>query len=197
MGFTSFIFDESVTQTDPGRVRVPDGYYLLRANKVEPTAEDYEKTAGLIFDFTIMEGAAGVGRNIPEYCALGGKKSQDGRGSQFALGRTLGALGEAALAKALNGQAIETYAKFAALARGISQKISGKMCVALIAETPFNGRTISGIEELLPADEWPTMKQLSAPSAAPRAPQANGTSPAVSPPVGQLPDELAAMFAAP
>lgn len=199
MGFVPFDFDDSVTQTEASRPRVPEGYYLLRANKAEATAEEYEKTPGIIFEFTIMEGAAGVGRSIPEYCALSNKKTSDGRGTQFALGRTLGALGQAALAKALAGQSMSSYARFKQLADGISARIAGKMCVALIADQLVNGRAFSGIEELLPADEWATMKTMSAPQAAPRtasAPAQNGQAQAPAPPVGNLPDELAAMFAA-
>jgi hypothetical protein len=67
--------------------------------------------------------------------------------------------------------------------------------VALIADQAgTTGRSFSGIEELLPADEWATMKTAAAPTAAPRAatPANNG---AAAAPVGSLPDELAAMFA--
>jgi hypothetical protein len=54
MGFQPIEFDESVGQTDPGRVRVPEGYYRLKALRAEPTPEDYEKTTGAIVHFVIQ-----------------------------------------------------------------------------------------------------------------------------------------------
>lgn len=198
MPFQGFAFDDSVTQTEPGRVRVPEAYYLLECAGAEPTAEDYDKNTSIIFNFTIREGAAGIGRSIPQYCVLSvGQKN--GRGTQFGLGRALGALGQAQVAKALNGQNIDSYEKFKALTAGISQRVKGKLVVALIADQPGlnGGRPFSGIEELLPADEWASMKGLAAPSSAPAAAAAvNGASAAAAPaaPVGTLPAELAALF---
>lgn len=201
MPFEGFTFDDSVGRTEPGRPRVPEGYYLLRCDDANPTPEEYEKTPGIIFSFTIMEGAAGVGRQIPRQCVLknADPSKNNGQGTQFALGQTLGALGQAAVAKALIGKQIANYSQFQALANGIAQRVKGQTCVALIADQPpVNGRQpFSGIEQLLPADEWPTMKNatLTAPNA-PRAATPAAAAAAAAPvnPAG-MDKALADMFA--
>lgn len=203
MPFTTFSFDESVGRTEPGRPHVPEGYYHFEAVKLEPTPEDYTGTTGTLLTVKFIEGpsdnpSAGVGREMRDYSALAGKKSSDGRGSQFGLGQTLGAFGLADIAKRLVGQNIDSYAKFSALCANLSKMIAGKRACGLVADQPGNnGRPFSGIEEWLPDGEWDNLKntRLTPVAAAPRptatAAAANGT---IAPPAS-VTAEVDALFA--
>lgn len=186
MTFAPFAFDESVTQTEPGRPHVPQGYYLLGKVKMEPTPEEYEKTTGVFTTFRFKEGPsnapdAGKGREIRDYTALG-SGIKNGRGTQFGFGMLLGALGFANVAKKLVGQKINSYAEFKNLIEVIDQKVGEADVVALIADNVgTTGRPFSSIEEVLPASEWPNLKNASlSPMVGPRT-APNGVA-AVAPP---------------
>lgn len=153
MPFDGFTFDDSVGRTEQARARVPEGYYLLEAEKVEPTAADYDKTPGIFFTYRIVEGPrqnpnAGKGGKLRDYNTI--KKD-----AQFGLGMTLGALSMEALAKGLAGRAIPNYQTFQALCGQLEARVKGKRVVGLIADQPGNnGRPFSGIESLFKADQW-------------------------------------------
>jgi hypothetical protein len=161
--FQSFSFDESVTQTEPGRPHVPEGYYLLAKSKMEPTPEEYEKTTGVFTTFRFKEGPAhapdaGKGREIRDYSALGSGQ-RNGRGTQFGFGMLLGALGFASTAKKLAGKTINNYQEFKNLIEVIDQRTGQGDVVALIADNMgTNGRPFSSIEEFLPAAEWANVR---------------------------------------
>lgn len=200
MPFTPFNFDDSAGQTEPGRVRVPEGYYLFECEKVEPTAQDFAGTTGMYFHYVIRDGAMGVGRGLRDYCALGAKQTQDGRGTQFGFARALGALGQAQVAKQLAAGkvAIDSYTKLTGLCAQLSARVKGQQCVALVGDETVNGRTISSVQELLPATDWASLKgtlitSAARPAMAPSAATPNGT-PAATADVGSLNAEIDAMF---
>ena len=158
MPFQGFNFDDSVTRTEAGRARVPEGYYLVECEGMEPTAADYDKTAGIWNKLRIVSGpdaapGLGVGGRLRDYNAVGKADAQ------FGLGQTLGAFGYADVAKALAGRAIPTYQHFEALAKALSQRCSGRRAVALIADQPGQTRPFSGIEALYPESDWGTYRQ--------------------------------------
>ena len=144
MPFEPFTFDDSVGRTEPARARVPEGYYLLEAEKVEPTPENYEKTTGVYVTWRIVQGprqapGVGVGGRMRDYNTL--KKD-----AQFGLGMTLGAVGQEMVAKSLAGKSIPTYQHLLALCAQIETRVKGKRAVGLIADQPGNsGRPFSGI----------------------------------------------------
>src|SRR5262245_31320362 len=157
-GFTPFTFDDSVTRTEPGRARVPEGYYLVECEGMEPTAETFEKTAGIWNKIRIVQGpdaapGLGVGGRLRDFNAVGKADAQ------FGLGQTLGAYGHADVAKALAGRAIPTYAFFQQLAAALSQRCTGRRAVALIADQQGQTRPFSGVEELHPESDWATYRQ--------------------------------------
>lgn len=189
MPFQPFEFDDSIAQTEPGRPHVPPGWYLLTKINMEPTPEDYARTTGVFTTFRFKEGPshapdAGKGREIRDYSTLGAGV-KNGRGSQFGLGMQLGAMGFSGVAKKLPGVKVTTYAEFKALIDQINQGTGSPDVCALIADqdsTTGNGRTFSGIEEYLPASEWPNVKNsLGNPNLGPRV-QSNGTTAAPPPP---------------
>jgi hypothetical protein len=193
MPFQSFEFDESIGQTEPGRPHVPEGYYRFQAVKLDPTPEDYSGTTGVLLTVKFAEApdhapGAGVGREMRDYSALAGKKSKDGRGSQFGLGQTLGAFGLSAIAKKFaernpDGTAkvkINTYTEFENLCVRLTGLIAGKFAVGLVANQPSNrdGREFSGIEEWLPDEDWATLKRSNLATAAPRSTAVSTNGPA-------------------
>jgi hypothetical protein len=157
MPFEPFTFDDSVGRTEPSRARVPEGYYLVECDLVEPTEENYAKTTGMYFTWRIVQGPAaspslGVGGRLRDYNTL--KKD-----AQFGIGQSLGAVGLERIAKALPGRSMPTYQHLQALAAQISQYARGKRAVALIADQPGQtGRPFSGIESLFPADRWDDLR---------------------------------------
>jgi hypothetical protein len=158
MPFQGFSFDDSVTRTEAGRARVPEGYYLIECEGMEPTAADYDKTAGIWNKIRIVQGpdaapGLGVGGRLRDYNAVGKADAQ------FGLGQTLGAFGYADVAKALAGRAIPTYQHFEALAKALSARCAGKRAVALIADQPGQTRPFSGVEALYPESDWATYRQ--------------------------------------
>lgn len=153
MPFEPFAFDDSVARTEPARARVPEGYYLMEAEKVEPTPEDYPRTTGIFFTWRIVQGpkhnpGAGVGGRMRDYNTV--KKD-----AQFGLGMTLGALGMDQIAKSLAGKPMPSYQHLQALCGQLEARMKGKRAVALIADQPGNqGRPFSGIESLFPVSQW-------------------------------------------
>jgi hypothetical protein len=157
-GFQGFTFDDSVTRTEAGRARVPEGYYLVECEGMEPTAEDFQKTAGIWNKVRIVQGpdsapGLGVGGRLRDFNAVGKADAQ------FGLGQTLGAFGHADVAKALAGRAIPSYQHFQQLAAALSQRCVGRRAVALIADQQGQTRPFSGIEELHPESDWATYRQ--------------------------------------
>lgn len=179
MPFTPFTFDDTVGRTEPGRPRVPEGYYLLECLGVKATPEDYEKTPGYIFDWKILEGAAGHGRSISQYNTV---KAE----AQFGLGMTLGALGLADLAHKLKNQAVGSWAQFDAIAKALSSKATGRKAVGLIADQAGARGTFSSIEQVQSADDWATVKDA---AFGPRvSQQTNGAPVAVGAPAAPVQD---------
>jgi hypothetical protein len=153
MPFEAFSFDDSVGRTEQARARVPEGYYLVEAEKVDPTPADYERTTGVFVTWRICEGprsnpGVGKGGKLRDYNTM--KKD-----AQFGLGMTLGAIGMEQLAKGLAGRSIANYQAFQALCGQLESRMKGKRAVALIADQPGNnGRPFSGIESLFPVSQW-------------------------------------------
>lgn len=164
MPFQGFSFDDSVGRTEPGRARVPEGYYLVECEGMEPTPEDYERTIGIYNKIRIIQGpdsapGLGVGGRMRDYNALGKADAQ------FGLGQTLGAYGLDALAKQLAAQKLafapghDGYVQFQRLTAALAQRATGKQAVALIADQPGqNGRPFSGVEALFSAADWTTYR---------------------------------------
>lgn len=157
-GFQGFTFDDSVTRTEPGRARVPEGYYLVECEGMEATAENYEKTAGIWNKIRIVQGpdaapGLGVGGRLRDFNAVGKADAQ------FGLGQTLGAYGQTAIAKSLAGRPIPNYATFTQLAAALSARCTGKRAVALIADQQGQTRPFSGVEEMHPESDWVTYRQ--------------------------------------
>lgn len=164
MPFAGFTFDDSVGRTEPGRPRVPEGYYLLDFEGFEPTAEDYEKTIGVWAKFQIVSGpdanpGVGVGGRMRDFNSVGKADAQ------FGLGQTLGALGHPEIAKALATQKLnfapgpEGYRQFTNLVANMTNRVGRVRVVALIADQPGQTRPFSGIESLHPASEWETYRK--------------------------------------
>jgi hypothetical protein len=153
MPFESFAFDDSITRTEPSRARVPEGYYLMECDGMEPTAADYEKNTGVWATWRILQGpdanpGLGVGGRMRDFNLVGKKDAQ------FGLAQTLGALGLKPVAEALRGRAIPNYAAFQALVKQLDTRCKGKRAVARIADQPGQSRPFSGIDELFPEAEW-------------------------------------------
>lgn len=174
MPFTPFSFDESVGRTEPGRPRVPEGYYLLDFEGFEPTPEEYDKTTGIYGKFQIISGpdanpGVGVGGRMRDFNAVGKPDAQ------FGLGQTLGALGHPEIAKALATQkmSITSWAHLNNLCANMTQRVGRVRVVALIADQPGQTRPFSGIESLHPASEWETYRKATMVGAATVARPAN------------------------
>jgi hypothetical protein len=176
-GFQGFSFDDSVGRTEPGRARVPEGYYLIECEGMDPTAEDYEKTVGIWNKIRIVQGpdsapGLGVGGRLRDFNSVGKVDAQ------FGLGQTLGAYGLEAVAKQLAAGKVNvpSYAAFQRLCQGLSQRATGKRAVALIADQPGQTRPFSGIEALYPEADWATYRQAQVlgQSVAPQAMPSNG-----------------------
>lgn len=160
MPFTGFSFDDSVGRTEAGRARVPEGYYLIECEGLEPTAADYDKTVGIWNKVRIVQGpdsapGLGVGGRLRDFNSVGRVDAQ------FGLGQTLGAYGLEAVAKQLAQQKLNvpTYEAFANLTAQLSRRAAGKRAVALIADQPGQTRPFSGIEQLFPEADWATYRQ--------------------------------------
>src|SRR5262245_1231087 len=160
MPFTPFSFDDSVGRTEAGRARVPEGYYLVECEGMEPTARDWEKTTGVWNKVRIVSGpdaapGTGVGGRLRDFNSVGKADAQ------FGLGQTLGAFGQEPIAKQLaSGKVrIDSYEQFERLVANISQRCAGKRAVAFIADQPGTTRPFSGIEALYPEGDWPNYRQ--------------------------------------
>jgi hypothetical protein len=177
MAWTPIEIDGSVGRTDGARARVPEGYYLIECEGAEPTAEDFEKTAGIFVKIRIVQGpdatpGLGVGGRLRDYNTMGKKDAF------FALGSTLKAFGLGAIAKQLETRAkagqplrLATYRDFAAFTENIAQRLTGRRAVALIADQPGNnGRPFSGVESLFEEADWATYRTAQM-VGAPTAPQ--------------------------
>lgn len=160
MPWTPFGFDDSVGRTEPGRARVPEGYYLVECEGMEPTPEEYERTTGIYNKIRIVQGpdsapGLGVGGRMRDYNAVGKPDAQ------FGLGMTLGAFGLESLAKQLATGKVQvpTYTHFKNLVARMGQAATGRRAVALIADQPGqNGRPFSGVEALYPEADWQTYR---------------------------------------
>ena len=153
MPFEAFSFDDSITRTEPSRARVPEGYYLMECDGMEPTAQDYEKNTGVWATWRIVQGpdanpGLGVGGRMRDFNLVGKKDAQ------FGLAQTLGAVGMKNVAEALKGRTIPSYAAFAQVVSQLDQRCKGKRAVARIADQPGQTRPFSGIDELFPESEW-------------------------------------------
>src|SRR5215471_3449094 len=193
MPFTAFSFDDSVGRTEPGRPRVPEGYYLMDFEGFEPTPEDYDKTTGIYGKYAIVSGpdanpGVGVGGRMRDFNAVGKPDAQ------FGLGQTLGALGHPEIAKALATQkmVISTWQQLANLCQNMTNRVGKVRVVALIADQPGNqGRPFSGIESLHLASEWDNYRRAAVVGAATVAqPNANGAPRAGNPVPQQTVDDL-------
>jgi|SRR5262245_30776659 len=164
MPWSGFSFDDSVGRTEPGRARVPEGYYLVECERMEPTAEDYDKNIGIWNYVRIVQGpdsapGLGLGGRLRDFNMVGKTDTQ------FGLGMTLGAFGLEAIAKQLASQKLvfapghAGYEQFQRLCLGLSQRAAGKRAVALIADQVGQSRPFSGIEQLFPESDWQTYRQ--------------------------------------
>jgi hypothetical protein len=157
--------DASVGRTDGARARVPEGYYLVECEGLDPTPEDFEKTAGIFCKLRIVQGpdsapGVGVGGRLRDYNTMGKKDAF------FAIGSTLSAFGLGAIAKQLETRAkagqplkLATYKDFVAFTENIAQRLVGRRAVALIADQPGNnGRPFSGVESLFIETDWATYR---------------------------------------
>jgi len=163
-GFVPYELDDSFTRTEPGRPRVPQGYYLAEVAAIRPTPKDYEKTPGFNVDFRILEGpvsapGAGVGRTIGRYASMGGKS-----GSQFGMAGMMGAAGIGDIAKALYAderfRKVSTWEKHAQIAQFIESKMRSRRVVLTIAdEMSPQGRAFSSILEVNSPENWDQQKQ--------------------------------------
>jgi len=193
MPFVPFSFDDSVGRTDPGRPRVPEGYYLMDFEGFEPTPENYDKTTGIYGKLQIVSGpdanpGVGIGGRFRDFNAVGKPDAQ------FGLGQTLGALGHPEIAKALATQkmVISTWQQLANLCQNMTNRVGKVRVVALIADQPGNqGRPFSGIESLHLASEWDNYRRAAVVGAATVAqPNANGAPRAGNPVPQQTVDDL-------
>lgn len=181
MPYSPVTLDDSFGRTEPGRPRVPQGYYRAQVEAVRPTPENYERTPGYNVDFRIVSGptanpGAGVSRTIARYCSMGGKE-----GSQFAIAGVIGAAGQAAFAHdllgRLKGRAMD-YAMFVQVAKLIEKAIKGKYVVlTIVDEVSQQGRPFSSILEVQADANWETLQGTPL-VGAPSAP--NGPAPAAA-----------------
>jgi hypothetical protein len=159
--FEAFSFDDSVARTEASRARVPEGYYLVECQGFEPTAQDYAKSTGIWCNIRIIQGpdanpGLGVGGRMRDFNTVGKADAQ------FGLAQTLGAFGQAQLAKSLVGRSIPTYQHLQQLCAALSQRTQNAKAVALIADQPGQTRPFSGVEALYPATEWDVYRKASA-----------------------------------
>lgn len=195
MPFKPYKIDDSFLQTEPGRARVPMGYYKAVVAGLRPTSKDYDGVVGYHVDFRITDAPsyadnAGIGRTFPRYCSMGSE------GHQFNLPKILGAVGAGALAQALHDDAkfssVDTWEKHAQLGQFIEGKIKGRAVILAIHDRTFQGRTFSDILEVSPPDNWETIRHSkliggsSVSTPAPEAPNGNAT----------LADQVQGMFEA-
>jgi len=157
MPFEPFTFDDSVGRTEAGRARVPEGYYLVECEKLEPTAEDRaaDKKDGVWNYVRIVQGpdaapGLGLGGRLRDFNLVGNKNS-------FGLGMMLGAYGLPEIAKQLPSVRIDSYTTFVRLVNNLDSRCRGRRAVAFIADQDIqtqSGRPISGIEALYPESDW-------------------------------------------
>lgn len=156
MPFEAFSFDDSVGRTEAARARVPEGFYLVECEGLEPTAEDYKNTTGVWCKVRIVAGpdaspSTGVGGRMRDFNAVGKTDAQ------FGLGQMLAAFGQEAVAKQLANSKLQipNYAAFQNLVTNLNSRVQGKRAVAFIADQQgTNGRSFSGIDELHPEADW-------------------------------------------
>jgi len=163
MPFQGYKLDDSFTRTEPGRPRLPQGYFRAQIVAVRPTPKDYDRTPGYNVDFKIVEGptsapGAGVGRTISRYNSMGGKE-----GSQFGMAGTMGAAGQGDVAKALRADPrynnVQTWELHAQIGKFIETKIAGKFVVlTVVDEVSQQGRPFSSVLEVQADDNWDTLK---------------------------------------
>lgn len=161
MPFEAFSFDDSVARTEASRARVPEGYYLVECQGFEPTAQDYAKNTGIWCSIRIVQGpdsnpGLGVGGRMRDFNLVGKADAQ------FGLAQTLGAFGQATVAKSLVGRSIPSYQALQQLCTALTQRTQNAKAVALIADQPGQTRPFSGIEALYPATEWDVYRKASA-----------------------------------
>lgn len=196
MPFQPYKLDDSFTRTEPGRPRLPQGYYLASITSVVPTPENYDKTPGYNVNFRITEGpasnpGAGVGRTMPRYCSMGGKE-----GSQFGMAGIMGAAGQGEVAKALRANPkynnVQTYALHVQIGKFIEGKIAGKVVVLTVTDEVSNqGRPFSSVLEVQSGDQWDGLKGT---------PLIGGTGPTAAPngaatgPTVSMAEAVAGMF---
>jgi hypothetical protein len=201
MPYKPVILDDSFTRTEPGRSRVPQGYYLGEVARLEPTAESYDKTPGYTFQFRILEGpaaspAAGRGREIPRYGAMSER-------AQFGVAGILGALGQGDLAKAIftqyGGKPLP-YDTFVKIGRFIESKTKGGKVILMVGnEMSPQGREFSSVLEIgaYTAEDWAAKRQENLVGGI------NGTGAGVpggavaAAPTASLADQVSAMFEQP
>lgn len=180
MPFEPYTFDDSVARTEEARVRVPEGYYLVEIEKLDPTPADYPRTTGFFTTVRIIASPkslpnVGIGGRMRDYSTV--KKE-----AQFGLGQMLGALGLENIAKSLPGKSSPTYQHHQALAGQLEARVKGKRAVVLIADQAGNnGRPFSGIDAWSPAARWEDLSGAAlvrTNGAPPVATGATGTGPA-------------------
>ena len=159
MPFEPFSFDESVGRTAQRSARVPEGFYLVEVEDVQPTDEHYPKTTGINTSVVILESPdslpdAGMGERLVDYSTVK-------YNAQFGFGQMLKALGHNDIAQALATQKphFATYEQFRNFALNVGQRIKGIKAVVLIADQQGSQKPFSGIESWYPATDWPTKRK--------------------------------------
>lgn len=148
MPWQQVVIDESIlSEGGAGRIRVDEGDYLGVIAGVRPTSEDYDGPPAWIWQLRIKEGSGNLGRSI----GFWGTFKKD---AQFGTGRLLSLIGKKTIAEQLQGQTIETYAQFSALAKKVADATKGKEIGFYAGDDPSSGGKYSSITEIYPAEEY-------------------------------------------
>lgn len=151
MAFKGYTVDESITRTDAGVTRVPEGDYLLAVSGQAPSAADYDGDPYFRWELQIVQGPGSIGRRVQHTTTMMAD-------SQFGLGRLLLLCGIDP--SSLAGHSFNDYARHKALGDGLLAKIKGRQIGAYIADKAGTSRRgqqqkmYSNIIEVYPAEEY-------------------------------------------
>lgn len=172
MPFKSYSYDDSITRTGGGVVRVPAGDYIGRVSRVEASPEDapgewpYHR-----FHITLVDGRdGGRGKTLRYH----GTTKPD---AHFGTGNLLLAAGIDP--SNLRGMGARSYAEHAALAKSLEANLRDKPIGVEVADDTYDGKDTSQITGFFSPDEWALRRPMTA--AAPASVTSASAGPAPSP----------------
>lgn len=218
--WTPIAINETITEFSQSFYHFIEGDYLAKVKSVTASPENWdysENNPTLYVDFAVAEGQDGIGKGIRYSAVIFPSKDTPGEMNWNFLGKVLDALNVDPTS--IKSMAFPSYAKFAALAKGLSAKLAGVEVGIEIADDSYTPKRLGGQTQIVsritgffPAGEWELRSKprttpppvAAAPKAAPAA--TNGAAPAPAPAAlptidasadeGDLDEEIKKLFAA-